>query len=584
MVKKSKKSKSKRVPLRKKYKILKKVKEHHKKKAKEAKKLGKRKNPVMKDPGIPNAWPFKEQELQALEARRARALEEMELKKQAKKERAEKRKLGLISEGEVGLTDLAQLAAGRTSEFDKRSKSTKDGLTTRDGSQRSFYRELLKVIEASDVIIEVLDARDPLGSRCKDVERLVMTAVPTKHLILLLNKIDLVPKEVAEKWLNYLREELPTVAFKCSTQQQRAHLGQKRSSKVANGGGSTSECLGAETLLQLLKNYSRNNKLKTAITVGVIGLPNAGKSSLINSMKRTRVVSVGSTAGITKVMQDVQLDKHVKLLDCPGVVMAMASENDVAAVLRNAKRIENLDDPFGPVKEIVKLCPQEKIMSIYKIPRFQSPDDFLQQVAQVRGKLKKGGGLDLVAAGKLILKDWNQGKIPHYCMPPARPQYVQEDTAILSEFSKEFNVEDVYRDERSTVISSLSSLVDSVHFELPPNAPVSMEVPDSKMDDEESDEEDQPAETLGEASDDMDLSEHLVASIKERSAISSQNEKLYNVEAILNPRVARAERKRRKKASRAAEKNDDSGSDYDFEVDYKEDQDANGVESMTGIQ
>lgn len=81
-------SKSKRVSLKKKYKVIKKVKEHHKKKAKEAKKLGlNRKHKVEKDPGIPNDWPFKEQELKALEARRARALEEMEQKKAARKER-----------------------------------------------------------------------------------------------------------------------------------------------------------------------------------------------------------------------------------------------------------------------------------------------------------------------------------------------------------------------------------------------------------------------------------------------------------------------------------------------------------------
>lgn len=81
-------SKSKRVSLKKKYKIIKKVKEHHKKKAKEAKKLGLNRKPkVEKDPGIPNDWPFKEQELKALEARRARAMEELEQKKAARKER-----------------------------------------------------------------------------------------------------------------------------------------------------------------------------------------------------------------------------------------------------------------------------------------------------------------------------------------------------------------------------------------------------------------------------------------------------------------------------------------------------------------
>jgi nuclear GTP-binding protein len=87
------------VTLKQKHKVLKKVKEHHKKKAKDAKKLGLHRKPrVEKDPGIPNDWPFKEQELKALEVRRARALEEIEQKKEARKERAKKRKLGLVDD------------------------------------------------------------------------------------------------------------------------------------------------------------------------------------------------------------------------------------------------------------------------------------------------------------------------------------------------------------------------------------------------------------------------------------------------------------------------------------------------------
>ncbi|KAK4407328.1 Guanine nucleotide-binding protein-like NSN1 [Sesamum angolense] len=232
MVKRSKKSKSKRVPLRKKYKIIRKVKEHHKKKAKEAKKLGFDKKPkVEKDPGIPNDWPFKEQELKALEARRQRAIQELEEKKAARKERAQKRKLGLLEDEEM----KEHSPAGE-----------------RDHSERAFYKELVKVVEASDVILEVLDARDPLGTRCVDMEKMVMKSGADKHLVLLLNKIDLVPREAVEKWLKYLREELPTVAFKCSTQEQRSNLGWKSGSKAGKTGKAskgndllqTSDCLG----------------------------------------------------------------------------------------------------------------------------------------------------------------------------------------------------------------------------------------------------------------------------------------------------------------------------------------------------
>ncbi|XP_024312304.1 guanine nucleotide-binding protein-like NSN1 isoform X3 [Brachypodium distachyon] len=457
---------------------------------------------------------------------------------------------------------------------------------TNDHSERAFYKELVKVIEASDVILEVLDARDPLGTRCIDMEKMVRKTDPTKRIVLLLNKIDLVPKESVEKWLTYLREELPTVAFKCNTQEQRTKLGWKSSKldKTSNV-PQRSDCLGAENLIKLLKNYSRSHELKLAITVGIVGLPNVGKSSLINSLKRSRVVNVGSTPGVTRSMQEVQLDRKVKLLDCPGVVMLKSSNSGVSVALRNCKRVEKMEDLISPVKEILNLCPHEKLMSLYNMPSFTSVDDFLQKVATLRGKLKKGGIVDVEAAAKIVLHDWNEGKIPYYTLPPKRDAVEDSDAVIISEDGKEFNVDEIYKAE-SSYISGLKSILDFSHIEIPSNAPPEI---DEEMLEDGTTQGEPVKENCGvESMPDVKDPE----GSKPTSGSSTQHDKLYAAEGILDPRKKKAEKKRRKGNSKSSLLND-MDADYDFNVDYQmkdapaDDDEKNGggdePEAMAGV-
>jgi nuclear GTP-binding protein len=329
-----------------------------------------------------------------------------------------------------------------------------EGITKKDNSRKAYYREFKKVVEQADVILEILDARDPLGCRTREVEEMIMNAGADKRIILILNKIDLVPREVVEEWLKYLRNEFPTVAFKASTQTQRNNLGQSNVSVslATEALLSGSECVGADNLVRLLKNYCRNLNLKTSITVGVVGFPNVGKSSVINSLKRSKVCNVGSMPGITKVAQAIHLDKNIKLLDCPGIVFSKpTNDQDRAQVLlRNCVKVELLEDPIAPVEVIMSRCSMEELQNLYDLPPFTNTNEFLVNFARMRGKLLKGGIPDVENAARSIIQDWNTGKIPFYTVPPQLGLNGGAHVAseIVQTWSKEFSLDD-FEDPRT---------------------------------------------------------------------------------------------------------------------------------------
>lgn len=457
-----KKGKSKRMTFKQKYKIERHVKEHKRKNKKETKRraklglppigIGQRKN----DTSIPNAWPFKEQLLEEL-ATAKRNKEDEEIKK--KEEAVLRRKQGGLIGKDV--TDLVKQATAAQQSFSiadatKAASAPKERALGQQ-SRRAFIRDLKEVVEQADVVLEVLDARDPLGSRAEAVEELILRK-PNKKLVLVLNKVDLVPKEVVSEWLAYLRRFHPTVAFKCATQEQKSQLSQHAgdASKASANVLSRSGSVGAEALMQLLKNYCRSLDIKTSISVGIVGYPNVGKSSVINSLKRTKAAGVSSTPGFTKCMQEVQLDKNIKLLDSPGIVFDDADVEGV--LLRNCVNVDSLSDPPTAVAALLKRCDSQDLMMIYALPRFDPADvqGFLALLARKMGKLLKGGVPDRNSAARVLLRDWNTGKVPFYTKPPSLPSSsVEEEAQLVGTLGAAFNTSTVIEEGDAKLMAFL---------------------------------------------------------------------------------------------------------------------------------
>ncbi|KAF8516501.1 P-loop containing nucleoside triphosphate hydrolase protein [Gautieria morchelliformis] len=271
--------------------------------------------------------------------------------------------------------------------------------------KRQHIRTLHRVIEQSDVVILVLDARDPDGCRSKVVEEEVKRRESEgKKLVFLLNKTDLVPQDNAMAWLRYLRHTAPAIPFRSSTQQQSTNLRSRSSPGLMN----------------LIKSYKTGPASK--ITVGVVGYPNVGKSSVINSLKRSKVCAVAAEAGWTRDLQSVQIDRGIRILDSPGVVFdeddPSSSQARSGVLLRNVLKVEDVEDPLAVVEEIITRTEKETLQKIYKLPTWDTMLEFLTMLALSTGRLLKGGTPDLLSAARTVLKDWNANKIPYFSVPP----------------------------------------------------------------------------------------------------------------------------------------------------------------------
>lgn len=263
------------------------------------------------------------------------------------------------------------------------------------GQSKRIWGELYKVIDSSDVIIQVLDARDPMGTRSQSIETYLKKEKPWKHLIFVLNKCDLIPTWVTKHWVAVLSQEYPTLAFHASL----------------------TNSFGKGSLIQLLRQFGKLHSDKKQISVGFIGYPNVGKSSIINTLRSKKVCNVAPLAGETKVWQYITLMRRIFLIDCPGVVYP-SDDSETDIVLKGVVQVEKIRNPEDHIGAVLERAKAEYIQKTYRIPSWSSAEDFLEKLAFRTGKLLKGGEPDLPTVSKMVLNDWQRGRIPFFVKPP----------------------------------------------------------------------------------------------------------------------------------------------------------------------
>ena len=195
----------------------------------------------------------------------------------------------------------------------------------------------------------------------------------------------------------------------------------------------------------------------------MVGYPNTGKSSIINTLRKKKVCVVAPIAGETKVWQYITLMKRIYMIDCPGIVPPNHDDTDEDLLLRGSVRVENVEYPAQYIEAVLRRVQPRHLQRTYELEGYKDGVEFLEMLCRKSGRLLKGGEADIDGAAKMVLNDWIRGKIPWFTPPPYKEGEkeasgpIKEDRAgFLGEMSKKRK-----RDGASTTTGSVAATTDA---------------------------------------------------------------------------------------------------------------------------
>jgi large subunit GTPase 1 len=333
------------------------------------------------------------------------------------------------------------------------------------------WRQLWRVIERSDLVVQIVDARSPLLFRSEDLERYVKEVDAKKANLLLVNKADMMTLEQREIWADYFDkvginfkffsaelarevnearavEEMSSDSGDESTDEQEEHSEaiedevdsreEARDDMASSAESERTRILTTDELEALfLQNSptieSTEDEEPRKTQIGLVGYPNVGKSSTINALIGAKKVSVSATPGKTKHFQTIHLSDRVILCDCPGLVFPNFATTKAELVVNGVLPIDQLREFTGPAGLVAQRIPQAFLEAVYGMKIHIQPieeggtgvptaSELLRAYATARGFQTQGlGQPDESRAARYILKDYVKGKLLYCHAPPVDP-------------------------------------------------------------------------------------------------------------------------------------------------------------------
>ena len=251
-------------------------------------------------------------------------------------------------------------------------------------------RQLKEKLNLVDVIIEVRDSRLPISSSYSNIKKLL----GDKPRLLLLNKADLTDKNELKKWVDYLRETTGCPVI----------ITEAKGSKDLNQVVKTAVELSEPKIQALMAK----GLLRRPARAMVVGMPNVGKSSIINKLTKSSKTKIGAKAGVTRQQQWVRINPKLELLDTPGIIPTRQDNQEQAVKLAFVSSVsENAYSPEPVAQALLNmLTDKQEVKDYYKVDELT-----LENIALERKWILKGESPDTERTAIYVLKDFREGRL-----------------------------------------------------------------------------------------------------------------------------------------------------------------------------